>query len=144
MGPDHRAASSSLAWLAPESAHAAADGSHPFAQDINMGNAHSPDGDPELAASSTVTSIDEDAHVWQVRTGRPGRMIWSEVDAELADILETAFENRSAMCGWVWDGWTYTYDMITYMQTSPTGRQRAIRRIPEHQAYPYRLDEIDD
>ena len=103
-----------------------------------MENAHPLDGDPELAASTVSRSSDEEEHVWQVRTGRPGMMRWTQVDKDLDDVLTTAFENGDATCQCEWDGWTYTYDMINFMQISPTGMRRAIRRIPWYEGNPFR------
>ena len=89
-----------------------------------------------------ATSTDQDAYVWQVHAGRSGRRFWKTVDDDLARILEEAEQNGRASCQWVSEGWTYTYNMVTMVQTSQTtGAERAIRRIPYQQAHPDRVDE---
>ena len=138
-----RAASSSSAWLAPELSSSAADGGNVLAQSSSMEVALPADGHAEAPTSTMETpTTDPEEHVWQVRAGRSGRRFWKTVDEDLARILEEAHRNGRDSCQWVYEGWTYTYNLVTMMQTSETtGAQRAIRRIPYQQAYPDRADE---
>ena len=69
-------------------------------------------------------------------------MFWKVVDEDLAVILEEAYQNGSETCEWVYDGWRYTYNMVTNKQTSQmTGAERAIRRVSYQEAYPHGGDE---
>ena len=139
---DTRAASASAAWLAPESSSSAADGGYVLAQSSNMEVALPPDGPLEAPTPAMETSTDQEEHVWQVHAGRPGRRFWKTVDEDLARTLEEAEQNGRASCQWVYEGWAYTYNMVTMVQTSETtGAERPIRRVPYQQAHSDRADE---
>ena len=69
--------------------------------------------------------------VWQVRAGKKKKLRWLTVADECAEVLEHAYLNNLERCSWVWDGWTYNYEMTTMTQSSPSedNTQRRIRRI---------------
>ena len=127
------AASTGEAWLAPEEGPnaSASSGSH----NNLMSSAALP---PQQGGSgSAFAPVLQDARqdnadwVWQVRAGKKKKLRWLTVADDCAEVLEHAYLNNLERCTWVWDGWTYSYEMFTMTQSSPSedGTQRRIRRI---------------
>ena len=136
-----RAASASSARLAPGSTNEVVVGGYVQAQSFDMEIAPPPDGHPESTVEAMELSSGDADSVWQVRAGKR-KKAWKDVDEDLAEILEEAYQSGHTGCEWVYDGWIYRYDLTSMQQTSvTTGTLREIRRIRHSEAHPNTGDE---
>lgn len=90
--------------------------------DVNAANVPSEQKD--------TSQVPEAKYWWQVKKGPAGKRKWGWVNKHVNDRLEDAFEEGLPETDADIDGWTYHYDLVNMVQTSPgeAGTQREIRR----------------
>ena len=73
----------------------------------------------------------EETYWWQVKKGAVGKRRWGWVDKNVNNRLEDAYEAGIPETDAEIDGWTYHYDLVNMVQTSPleAATQREIRRV---------------
>ena len=77
------------------------------------------------------TTLDEKKYWWQVRLGKAGKRKWGWVDDNVNCHLEAAFDAGATECWADRDEWTYHYDLLNLIQTSPgpAETKRELRRV---------------